>query len=117
MRSLGDIATDFSILLTVLDIVTDVTLAIDYCVTDNPWWYGLTWGFIAIPLITGPCFLCACYIDIDDDSKKEKSLLWKAWKSIEICFESGPQLLLQLYILALTDVSPTATSGNFILKI
>ena len=42
-----------SIALTVFDISSDIALGIDYCSTDNPWWCGLTWTFIAVPLLLG----------------------------------------------------------------
>ena len=99
--------------------MSDVVLAVDYCVTDNPWWCGLTWAFITVPALTGPFFLCFCFYDFDfddddddDDHNVTKTEFWKIWKSIEICFESGPQLLLQLYIMAITDLDPTAVSGK-----
>ena len=105
---LGRVVTIFSIILTVADIISDIILAVDYCVTDNPWWCGLTWTFLGIPGLIGFLLLCICFVDADENKKK----LWKVWKSIEICFESGPQLLLQLYIMAITDLDSTATSGN-----
>ena len=41
-----------NIILTIADIVSDIVLAVDYCVTDNPWWCGLTWTFIAGPMFS-----------------------------------------------------------------
>ena len=41
-----------------------------------------------------------------------KTACWKIWKGFEICFESGPQLILQLYIIAQTEEDPSSTSGN-----
>ena len=111
MKMLGRVFTIFSIILTIADIVSDVVLAVDYCVTDNPWWCGLTWAFVAIPVLTGMLLLYACLCDADR-ANRNKPKLWKVWKGIEICFESGPQLLLQLYIMAITDLDPTATSGK-----
>ena len=40
----------FSVILTVADIVSDLVLAVDYCVTDNPLWCGLTWALIPLDL-------------------------------------------------------------------
>ena len=104
---LGHIVTIFSIILSVADVVSDIVLAVDYCVTDNPWWCGLTWSFVTVPLIFAPICLIACFC-AEEDKRKQ----WKIWKSLEICFESGPQLLLQLYIMAITDLDPTAVSGK-----
>ena len=106
MKILGRIAIIASVLFTVVDMVTDVVLAVDYCATDNPWWCGLTWAFIAVPLITIPIFLYWSWNDTD------KLGVYKFWKGVEICFEAGPQLLLQLYIMARSDLDPTAVSGN-----
>ena len=102
------IFTVFGIVLTAADIISDIVLAVDYCVTDNPWWCGLTWTFIAVPGLIGLLVLCVCF----RGNEQNKPKLWKIWKSIEICFESGPQLLLQLYIMAITDLDPKATSGK-----
>ena len=104
--------TVFGIVLTAADIISDIVLAVDYCVTDNPWWCGLTWTFIAVPAFIRSLLLCGCFCEDDDNSDLTKSELWKFWKGFEICFESGPQLLLQLYIMAITDLDSTATSGK-----
>ena len=99
------------VIMTVADMVSDIVLAVDYCVTDNPWWCGLTWTFISIPLIVGIIILFL-YKLFDANANWRKINTWKVWKSIEICFESAPQLLLQLYILARTNLDPMATSGK-----
>ena len=93
-----------SFILTVVDIISDVTLAVDYCVADNPWWCGLTWAFIAVPIIT--FFIIFIFF------KSDRSSRLKHWKCTEICFESGPQLILQLYILALMDQDHASSTGK-----
>ena len=109
MNTFGHVVTFFSIILSIADVASDIILAVDYCVTDNPWWCGLTWAFVAVPLILAPFVLFGCFC-----REQDKQDHWKIWKGIEICFESGPQLLLQLYIMAITDLGPTAVSGKAI---
>ena len=82
-----------SVILTAPDIISDIILAVDYCVTDNPWWCGLTWAFIAGPII----MFLIIFIFFRNSERSSKL---KHWKCTEICFESGPRLILQLYILA-----------------
>ena len=91
-----------NIILTVADMVSDIVLAVDYCVTDNPNWCGLTWTFIAGPIFS--FFFIFTVYRSDDISTK---LIF--WKCTEICFESGPELILQLYIVTLLDRDPTST--------
>ena len=43
--------------------------------------------------------------------------MWKFWKCTEICFESGPQLILQLYILEQSERDSTTISGKVIIII
>ena len=102
-----------SVILAVFDMVSDFILAVDYCVMDNPWWCGLTWAFIAVPGVLGLLLVCA-YVCVSDDGDDHvtKSVMWKSWKGIEICFESGPQMILQLYIITLTEKDPSVTSGD-----
>ena len=40
--------------------------------------------------------------------------MWKFWKCTEICFESGPQLILQLYILEQSERDLTSISGKVV---
>ena len=97
----------FSIILTVADVVSDVVLAVDYCVTDNPCWCGLTWTFIVVPVLAGIPYLGICAFSNGD----EKWQISRSWKITETCFEAAPQLLLQLYIIALSQKTPSSTSG------
>ena len=116
--------------MSLFDMGSDVALGIDYCVTDNPWWCGLTWGFVAVPLIIGICVLVPYFLYTtlclwcqESDSRKECLDLQKDFpqlltylKVIEICLESGPQLLLQLYIIAVTTEDPSAITGTLSTK-
>ena len=109
--------TIINLVLAGADVVSDITLAIDYCTTDNPWWCGLTWAFLSVPLLLGILlvlgFLCTCCDDNDDDDEDLAEMFF-VWKLIEMCFESGPQLVLQLYIMALSEEDPSSTSGILI---
>ena len=106
-KKLGRYVAIFSIILTVTDMVSDIVLAVDYCVTDNPWWCGLTWTFIAVPVLAGIPYLCICAFSNGD----EKWQISESWKITETCFEAAPQLLLQLYIVVLSQKTPSSTSG------
>ena len=91
----------------VVDIVTDIVLGVDYCVAGNKWRCGLTWAFIALPVPLSIAVLLT-----SDEERKTfhgRVKLIKIMKGIEVCFESGPQLLLQLYIFFL---SKRSTSGK-----
>ena len=99
-----------SVILTVVDMASDVILAVDYCVTDNPWWCGLTWTFIVIPPLLG-LFLLSVFVSCSA-ACEGTSTEWRVWKGIEICFESGPQLILQLYIILQSDVGSSVISGK-----
>ena len=101
-----------SVIVTIVDTVNDVVLAVDYCVTDNPWWCGLTWTFIVLPLLTFLIILVIGY-----QTSMGRQVMWKFWKCTEICFESGPQLILQLYILEESERDSTTISGKVIINI
>ena len=99
-------------IVTIVDTVSDVVLAVDYCVTDNPWWCGLTWIFIVLPLLTFLIILVIGY-----QTSMARQVMWKFWKCTEICFESGPQLILQLYILEQSERDSTTISGKVVANI
>ena len=85
-----------------------IALAVDYCERDEPTWCALTWGFIVEPLVVGFLFVFMLVV-----TRKEgvAVFLFKIFKISQV-FESGPQLLLQAYILALSEMDITSTSGN-----
>ena len=68
-------------------------------------------------------YICWDSVDFESllDYKKGKprdSSTWRLWKGVEICFESGPQMLLQLYIISLAESRGTAMSiGNILVLI
>ena len=102
------VLTLVSFILTVADVVSDIVLAADYCESDNRWYCGLTWTFVAMPVITFfviiPSYTSSATVD--------PSSTWTYWKTTETTFESGPQLVLQLYIMASAAQDPTSSSGN-----
>ena len=67
------------VILAIFDILSDIFLAMDYCLTDNPWWCVLTWTFFAVPALLGlfSLFLCFCVLEDgkDDIFKRKNSLL------------------------------------------
>ena len=40
-----------SVILTTADMASDMALALDYWVTNNPWWCELTSAFIVVPTL------------------------------------------------------------------
>ena len=95
------------IILTVLDIVSDIVLALDYCVTDNPWWCGLTWTFIFIPMLA---IIPLMYMNTF--AYRDEKWKWTVWRIVQISFETDPQLLLQLHIIVSSRKNPSPTSGK-----
>ena len=86
----------FNLVLTGVDIISDVMLAIDYCVVDAEW-CTLTWSFIAGPFLT--LFIIAItYFHSDvfesKDGTKGPTHAWIYWRATEVCLEAGPQLVL-----------------------
>ena len=105
----------FNIVHTGFDIVSDIMLAIDYCMVDTQWCL-LTWAFIAGPFLT--LFIISCtyfcsdvFKDKSDNGTKNPTHAWIYWKATEVCLEAGPQLVLQLYIIALSEQDPTSMTG------
>ena len=96
--------------LTGVNIVSDIILAIDYCVVDTQW-CGLTWAFIVRPVLTF-CIILLFYQSKDGSLADAWKKVYVYWKATEVCFEAGPQLVLQLYIIALTAKEASSTQGN-----
>ena len=100
------------IILTAADMVSDIVLAVDYCVTDNPWWCGLTWIFIFTPMLALIPFMY-----INNFAYHNVKWKWTIWKILQTSFESAPQLLLQLIIIALSPAKPGFALGNVSLNL
>ena len=102
-----DFLLTFSVIPAVVDVVSDVALAVDYCVTDNLIWCRLTWGFITLPFVVAIIFVIPAVRQTENiKTFDERVETFQLWKIIQVCFESGPQVLLQVYI------TSRSTSGN-----
>ena len=100
--------------LTVVDYVSDIMLGFEYLTSNNPVWGGLTLAFIAGPAISA--IYIGAYVCPEEDKNKFGEKLFYIWKGSEVCLESGPQVILQLYILALSDLDRSTVSGIVIFK-
>ncbi len=105
-----------TIILTVYDMGSDVALAVNYKMNGCNTWASLTILFCSVPFFVG--FIILCCVPARVLFGKEKAPLnedavnqiWLMWRHAECLFESGPQLILQLYIMALPDNLPGNTS-------
>ena len=102
--------------LTIYDMVSDIILAADYASTgedDHDWWFALTLTFFLLPLL--PLFLLllltfviyvaeGCSLQKIKDTNEAMAKFFHLWKQFECVAESGPQLILQLYILAVSSM-------------
>ncbi len=105
--------------LTIFDMVSDIILAVDYANTgEDDWWFALTLTFFLLPIIPLVfLLLLTLAIYIDDgcsfssikDTNKDVAKYFHLWKQFECVAESGPQLILQLYILAVSSMDFPAT--------
>ncbi len=89
--------------LTIFDMGSDIMLAMDYYYTGEYWWFALTFTVFALPVVV--LALIELFMLWDEDGFD--AYLLKSWKVFECMAESGPQLILQLYIMALP-------SGNIV---
>ena len=106
-----------SVILAVADLVSDIILAVNYGVNGHKWWCGLTWAFIVVPIVVGIVLIIRAFLDYKKGKPRDGST-WRLWKGVEICFESGPQMLLQLYIISLAESRGTAMSlGNILIHV
>ncbi len=93
--------------LTLFDIISDLVLAVKYFINGDYWWGGLTLAFFILPFIIGVLFLWKVIPDLcgdtedDDEDVGTPHQWWIIWKVFECIWEAGPQLILQLYIMAL----------------
>ena len=51
------------VILSAADLVSDIILAVNYGVNGYTWWCGLTWLFIAIPIVVGIGLICKAFLD------------------------------------------------------
>ncbi len=102
----GKILTGLSVILTIADVVSDIIMAFDYWDKEEVLWFSLTWVFIILPILSFPVVVPATKLlclQMSDRNVQGAVTLWTTWKATELALESGPQLLLQLYIMALPD--------------
>ena len=97
-----------SVVLTLADIVSDLVMAFDYLLKNETLWFYLTLTFVILPLLSLGFILSGTHIFFgkkpsESDIETKVVLGWRTWKTIELALESGPQLLLQLYIMALPN--------------
>ncbi len=92
----------FTALLTLFDMGSDLILAVDYYNTGDE-----MWAFFLVPVILLLFVIAAMISD-----KKILPEALKEWKGFECMIESGPQLILQLYIMALPDANAVTGTGE-----
>ena len=102
-----------SAILAAADVVSDIILAVNYGVNGCTWWCGLTWLFIAIPNVVGIGLIFKAFRDYKKGKARNGSI-WRLWKLVEIFFESGPQMFLQLCIIIWSESQRTAMSPGII---
>ncbi len=90
--------------LTIFDMISDVVLASNYYINGRGSWCFLTILFIFFPFLLAPillgiavCTACANRHQATMSNSEIFSAYWLSWKAIECVFESGPQLILQIY--------------------
>ncbi len=104
-REFKIVAAVFTIVLTGFDMGSDLLLAVNYASTGkDDWWFGLTLTFFIVPIL-----LLLLIILMTGDNMKNFKELFPYWKQFECTVESGPQLILQLYIMCLPNIE---TTGN-----
>ena len=80
--------TILGIILIAVDLVSDITLAMDYCLLDTEQCF-LTWVFVAGPYVSA--FIIILSFRYGSALKGKHG--WAYWKATEACFEAGPQLV------------------------
>ncbi len=95
--------------LTLFDTISDLILAVNYHINGHKWWGVLTLIFFTQPFILGVIWFTRIAFGMVWISMRKKGWkrrrsiykLWLYWKAFECIMEAGPQLILQLYIMAL----------------
>ncbi len=91
-----------TLLLTILDMGSDLALALEYYHSGQYFWFAFTFAFFALITLYLLILLpYTVYIFCDNDNQNDLYVkkYWIIWKTCESMFEAGPQLLLQLYIM------------------
>ncbi len=98
--------------LTIFDMVSDIILAVDYASTGkDDWWFALTLTFFLLPVIPLFFLLLAALVECTEwRINFNIGLFFHLWKQFECAAESGPQLILQLYILAVSSMNLDGTN-------
>ena len=90
--------------LTIFDMGSDILLAVNYANTGkDDWWFALPLLFFLVPFIFLLLMTFLAWI-ADDDFKGSFKNGFPYWKQFECTFESGPQLILQLYIMSFPNM-------------
>ena len=104
-----------TLLLTVLDMGSDLALALEYYHSGQYYWFAFTFAFFALITLYLLILLpYTVYIFCDSDAENDIYVkkYWIIWKTCESMFEAGPQLLLQLYIMTRPSPSSDTTQGK-----
>ena len=102
------ITTVITIVLTIVDMVSDYLLAMYYTETGQDyWWATLTWTFFILPLLPLPILLVFTLYAMlkygwEGFTECNLDFFYGSWKQFECVAESGPQLILQFYIMAIS---------------
>ena len=101
MGKLSRMKAAITVGLAIFDMISDLLLAVDYYKTgQDQWWFGLTLTFFLLPVVV---LALIGLVMLYEKNLQPEAL--KAWKTFECMAESGPQLILQLYIMALPDAN------------
>ena len=112
------IITIITIGLTVFDMVSDILLAMDYAETgEDEWWFALTLTFFILPLLPLLILLFFTIVAMCKHGKEwfdygDFEFYYPSWKQFECVAESGPQLILQLYIMTGTTYNTNQGSDH-----
>ncbi len=113
--------------LTLFDVISDLVLAANYFKNDDFGWGALTLAFFILPFVVGifiiivvsAKMLSCCGQENFEGAVDVYYGYWIFWKILEVIVEAGPQLILQLYIMALPSnpsVALNMTGENIIMS-